>query len=66
MELSSSDIKKFLIFSYISLNRNPEKIPYISGNKNPKKPSYISRNKTQHFFAQVQKKKSTLRKFFIL
>ena len=65
MELSSSDIKKFLIFSYISLNRNPEKIPYISGNKNPKK-AYISRNKTQHFFTLVRKKKSTPRKFFIL
>ena len=38
MELSSSNIKKILIFSqkkvfsYISGKGNPEKIPYISGN----------------------------------
>ena len=29
--------KEFLIFSYISGNGNPEKIPYISGNRNPTK-----------------------------
>ena len=36
MELSSSNIKKFLIFpqnfSYISGNRNPKKVLYILGN----------------------------------
>ena len=37
IELSSSILKKNLIFSYISGNGNPEKIPYISGNGNPKK-----------------------------
>ena len=37
MELSGSIIKKFLIFSYILGNGNPEKISYISGNGNPKK-----------------------------
>ena len=56
MKLSSSDIKKILIFSYISWKRNPEKIPYISGNRNPKKASYISRNEILHFFAQGPKK----------
>ena len=35
--ISGSNIKKFLMFSYISGNENPEKIPYISGNGNPKK-----------------------------
>ena len=35
MEPSSSDTKKFIIFSYISGNGNPEKIPYIAGNRNP-------------------------------
>ena len=33
MELSSSNIEKFLIFSSISGNGNPKKIPYISGKK---------------------------------
>ena len=56
MELSSSNIKKFLVFSqkkaflifwemellYILGNSNPEKIPYISGNRNPEKVLYIS------------------------
>ena len=38
MGLSSSNIKKFLTFTYISGNQNPEKKnPYISGNRNPKK-----------------------------
>ena len=51
MELSSSNIKKFLLFSqkkaflifqetesfYTSGNGNPEKIPYISGNGNSEK-----------------------------
>ena len=32
MELSGSNIKQFLIFSYISGNGNPEKLLYISGN----------------------------------
>ena len=30
MKLPGSNIKKFLIYSYISGNGNPEKIPYIS------------------------------------
>ena len=37
MELSCSNIKKFLIFSYILGNGNPPKIIYASGNGNPKK-----------------------------
>ena len=37
MELSGSNIKKFLIFSCISGNGKPKKISYISGNANPKK-----------------------------
>ena len=37
MELSSSSIKKILIFSYISGNGNPKKIIYISGNRNHEK-----------------------------
>ena len=37
MKLSGSNFKKFLIFSYILGNGNPEKIPHISGNGNPKK-----------------------------
>ena len=41
MELSGSVIKKFLIFSYISGNGNPLKIPYISENSNPKKLLYF-------------------------
>ena len=32
MELYSPNIKKLLIFSYISGNKNSSKIPYISGN----------------------------------
>ena len=37
MELSGSDIKKFLMFSYISGDGNPEKIPFILGNETAKK-----------------------------
>ena len=37
MEPSSSNTKKFIMFSYISGNGNPENIPYIAGNRNPKK-----------------------------
>ena len=33
MELSSSYIKRFLIFSSISGNGNPKKASYISGNR---------------------------------
>ena len=38
MELSGSNIKKFLIFpkeslSYLSGNRNPKKILYVTGNE---------------------------------
>ena len=33
MELPGSNIKRFLIFSYILGNRNPQKIPYVSGNR---------------------------------
>ena len=36
MELSSSSINKFLIFSYISGNGNSKKILYISRNRNSK------------------------------
>ena len=57
MELSSSNIKKFLIFSYISGHGNPpQKIPYVSLNRNPKKASYISRNGTWHFLSPDLKK----------
>ena len=57
MELSSSNIKKFLIFSYISGNGTPppKKIPYISGSGNPKKASYISGNENLHCSAQARK-----------
>ena len=37
MELSGSDIKKFLMFSYISGDGNPEKFPFILGNETAKK-----------------------------
>ena len=37
MKLSSSNIKKFLIVSYILGKRNPQNILYISGNGNLKK-----------------------------
>ena len=64
MELSSSKIKKFLIYqemelSYILGNGNPEKIlyifskesfSYISGNGNPKKILYISGSRTFLYF----------------
>ena len=33
MELPGSNIKRFLIFSYILGNGNPKKIPYVSGNR---------------------------------
>ena len=46
MELSGSSIRKFLIFSYISGNRNPEKNPYISANGIPKRTSCILGNGT--------------------
>ena len=37
MELSGSDIKKFLMFSYILGDGNPEKFPFILGNETAKK-----------------------------
>ena len=61
MELSSSNISNFFIFSsrekfsYISGNKNPDKISYIfsnesfsynSGNENPEKIPYILGNGT--------------------
>ena len=33
MELPGSNIKRFLIFSYILGNGNPQKNPYVSGNR---------------------------------
>ena len=63
MELSSSNITKFLTFSYISGNENPERISYIlskesfsyiSGNGNPEKIPYISGNGT---FLYLRKRK---------
>ena len=62
MELFSSNIKKFLIFSqkkaflifpemelpHISRSGNHEKVPDISENKNPKKFSYISGENMQN------------------
>ena len=57
MELPSSNIKKFLIFFYISENANTEKKnPYISGYENPKIASHICRFQTLHFSAQARKK----------
>ena len=56
MKLPSSNIKKFLTFSYIPGNEDPEKIlskgnfSYISGNGNPEKILYISRNGTFLYF----------------
>ena len=46
MELSGCSTRKFLIFSYFSENRNPEKNPYISENESPKRTSCISGNLT--------------------
>ena len=43
MELSSSNIKKFLI---LRETETPKKISYISGNGNPIKAYYISGNET--------------------
>ena len=65
MELPSSNIKKFLIFSYIPENANTKKNPYISRNGNPKIVSCISGFRTLHFLAQLEKK-FTPRKFLIL
>ena len=46
MELSGCSTRKFLIFSYISGNRNPEKNPYTSENGSHKRTSCISGNGT--------------------
>ena len=42
MELSCSNIKKFLIFSYISGNENSEKNSLYFRKRKPQKASYIS------------------------
>ena len=59
--------------SYISGNRNPEKIPYIFSKESfscifPREGfSYISKNRTLHFLAQALKtKNSTSGKFIML
>ena len=63
MELSTSNIKSFLIFSYISGDENPEKtsyiflkvnFSYISGNRNPEKNSLYFRKLNFLIFQEVK------------
>ena len=55
MELSSSNILKFLMLLIFLETETPKKkkFPYISGNGNPQKASYISENETLHFSVQA-------------
>ena len=56
MKLSSSDIKKFLIFSQTLGNRKPQKKNVLNFRKRkPKKASNIFRNEALYFSVQAQK-----------
>ena len=60
MELSSSNIKKFLIFSQkkaFLIFREME-LPYILGNENPEKIPYISGNGTFLYFGKRKPRKN--------
>ena len=63
IELSSSNIKKFLISSYILRNGNPLKSLYISWNENPKKPLIF--RKIEFFSTSSKNKKASLWKKFL-
>ena len=71
MELSGSNIEKFLIRFYISGNKNPEKkflmfqkteLFYISENENPEKTLYIS---VSNLPSSKSKKEPTFKNFLI-
>ena len=66
MEISSSNIKKFLIFSYISGNENHKKILYILGNRKRSSKKLLIFQEMELLSRRSKNKRNLSRKKFLI